>query len=137
MRAHKCTCYACIAFTHAVLPTPHMCCVRSTDARRPHRRKSHIRSTHIHTHTNNHEQALRDGKWKELDSGLLVPGDIVEIKNDWLLPCDFIILGVCARVRVGVGVCEHIDERGRGRRALQSSLDWPGIQGRPVQIAIG
>lgn len=39
-------------------------------------------------------QVLRDGKWTELDSRELVPGDVCEIKSDWLLPCDFVILEV-------------------------------------------
>jgi hypothetical protein len=30
-----------------------------------------------------------------MDSRELVPGDVCEIKSDWLLPCDFVILEVC------------------------------------------
>jgi cation-transporting ATPase 13A3/4/5 len=41
-------------------------------------------------------EVLRGGEWLELSSEELVPGDVVKIKSDWLLPCDFVILeGQC------------------------------------------
>eukprot|EP00884_Botryococcus_braunii_P008422 jgi/Botrbrau1/17581/Bobra.0166s0023.1 len=41
-------------------------------------------------------KALRDGKWEEVDSPDLVPGDVVWIRSDWDLPCDLILIqGSC------------------------------------------
>ncbi|KAH9540758.1 hypothetical protein CY35_14G023000 [Sphagnum magellanicum] len=39
---------------------------------------------------------LRDGVWVRLDSRNLVPGDIVKVQSDWLLPCDLLLIqGSC------------------------------------------
>ncbi|KAG0585432.1 hypothetical protein KC19_2G011200 [Ceratodon purpureus] len=39
---------------------------------------------------------LRDGEWTILPSRKLVPGDLVKIRSDWLLPCDLLIIkGFC------------------------------------------
>nr|PNR41660.1 hypothetical protein PHYPA_019065 [Physcomitrium patens] len=39
---------------------------------------------------------LRDGEWATVHSSKLVPGDLVRIKSDWLLPCDLLIIkGFC------------------------------------------
>jgi magnesium-transporting ATPase (P-type) len=35
---------------------------------------------------------LRDGVWVRLDSRNLVPGDIVKVQSDWLLPCDLLLI---------------------------------------------
>jgi hypothetical protein len=35
---------------------------------------------------------LRDGVWVRLDSHNLVPGDIVKVRSDWLLPCDLLLI---------------------------------------------
>jgi hypothetical protein len=35
---------------------------------------------------------LRDGVWVRLDSCNLVPGDIVKVQSDWLLPCDLLLI---------------------------------------------
>lgn len=35
---------------------------------------------------------LRDGEWATVHSSKLVPGDLVRIKSDWLLPCDLLII---------------------------------------------
>lgn len=35
---------------------------------------------------------LRDGMWVRLDSRNLVPGDIVKVRSDWLLPCDLLLI---------------------------------------------
>ncbi|BBN18845.1 hypothetical protein MPTK1_8g05990 [Marchantia polymorpha subsp. ruderalis] len=39
---------------------------------------------------------MRKGRWTEIDSRKLVPGDLLKIRSDWLLPCDLLILqGSC------------------------------------------
>jgi hypothetical protein len=39
---------------------------------------------------------LRDRVWVRLDSRNLVPGDIVKVRSDWLLPCDLLLIqGSC------------------------------------------
>ena len=39
---------------------------------------------------------LRDGAWKTLDAEGLAPGDVVKVQDDWILPCDMIVLqGSC------------------------------------------
>ncbi|EFJ32188.1 hypothetical protein SELMODRAFT_439526 [Selaginella moellendorffii] len=41
-------------------------------------------------------EVLRGGSWTTVDASLLVPGDMVRVKSNWLLPCDFLILqGSC------------------------------------------
>lgn len=35
---------------------------------------------------------MRSGKWVETASAELVPGDVLKIKSDWLLPCDAVII---------------------------------------------
>ena len=35
---------------------------------------------------------LRDGQWVKVDSRHLVPGDVVKMRSDWLLPADLIII---------------------------------------------
>ena len=38
--------------------------------------------------------AVRDDEWQEVAHENLVPGDIIHVKSDWLLPCDCVILEV-------------------------------------------
>ena len=41
-------------------------------------------------------ETLRDGAWKTLDAEDLAPGDVVKVQDDWVLPCDMIVLqGSC------------------------------------------
>eukprot|EP00873_Tetraselmis_striata_P045781 jgi/Tetstr1/466045/TSEL_010632.t1 len=41
-------------------------------------------------------EVKRSGSWVTLESSKLVPGDVVKIRSDWLLPCDMAILeGQC------------------------------------------
>ncbi len=35
---------------------------------------------------------LRDGVWVGRDSRNLVPGDIVKVQSNWLLPCDLLLI---------------------------------------------
>jgi hypothetical protein len=35
---------------------------------------------------------LRDRVWVRLDSRNLVPGDIVKVRSNWLLPCDLLLI---------------------------------------------
>ena len=35
---------------------------------------------------------LRGGKWQVLPSSQLVPGDVIKIRSNWLLPCDCVIV---------------------------------------------
>ena len=40
---------------------------------------------------------LRDGKWVKVNSRDMVPGDVVKLRSDWLLPCDLVLIsGVCS-----------------------------------------
>lgn len=39
-----------------------------------------------------HSLVLRDGKWEEIDSALLVPGDIVQIRQGNKVPADLRVL---------------------------------------------
>eukprot|EP00250_Pteridium_aquilinum_P014895 c22269_g1_i1 orf=370-4158(-) len=39
---------------------------------------------------------FRDKTWRNIDSRSIVPGDVVKVSNDWLLPCDLVIIrGSC------------------------------------------
>ncbi|KAI5068179.1 hypothetical protein GOP47_0016524 [Adiantum capillus-veneris] len=39
---------------------------------------------------------LRDQKWCNIDSRKIVPGDVIKVSDDWLLPCDLVIIrGSC------------------------------------------
>lgn len=39
---------------------------------------------------------MRDAKWIIIDSNLLVPGDLIKVKSDWVVPCDMVLLkGAC------------------------------------------
>ncbi|MCO5592424.1 hypothetical protein L7F22_046427 [Adiantum nelumboides] len=39
---------------------------------------------------------FRDQNWCNIDSRELVPGDVIKVSNDWLLPCDLVIIrGSC------------------------------------------
>ena len=41
-------------------------------------------------------EVLRDGSWIKLDAEGLVPGDVVKVQDDWMLPCDMVVLkGSC------------------------------------------
>ncbi|KAJ7563257.1 hypothetical protein O6H91_03G103100 [Diphasiastrum complanatum] len=41
-------------------------------------------------------EVLRSGTWKKIDSRSLVPGDLIRVCSDWLLPCDMLIIqGSC------------------------------------------
>lgn len=35
---------------------------------------------------------VRNGAWTLIDSRHLVPGDVLKVKSNWLLPCDLLIL---------------------------------------------
>ncbi|RLN38432.1 hypothetical protein BBJ28_00002064 [Nothophytophthora sp. Chile5] len=35
---------------------------------------------------------FRDNEWKVLDSPLVVPGDLVKVPENWILPCDMVIV---------------------------------------------
>lgn len=37
-------------------------------------------------------EVKRDGTWNNIDFRLLVPGDVVRVKNNWKLPCDLLII---------------------------------------------
>lgn len=41
-------------------------------------------------------EVVRGGKWQVVPSSQLVPGDVIKIASDWLLPCDCVIIqGTC------------------------------------------
>lgn len=59
-------------------------------------------------------EVKRSGSWVTLESSKLVPGDVVKIRSDWLLPCDMAILeGQC--------VCNESALTGRTPSPLPSS----------------
>ncbi|KAG2774185.1 putative cation-transporting ATPase 13A3 [Phytophthora cactorum] len=35
---------------------------------------------------------LRDNQWQELESSQLVPGDLIKVAENWILPCDLVIV---------------------------------------------
>ncbi len=37
-------------------------------------------------------EVMRGGKWQLLPSPMLVPGDVIRIASNWLLPCDCVII---------------------------------------------
>ncbi|CAM6091151.1 unnamed protein product [Calypogeia fissa] len=59
------------------------------------RRKSQLAIAKI-TYHKTEAAVMRSGKWAEIESREVVPGDVLKIKNDWLLPCDVVITqGFC------------------------------------------
>ncbi|OWZ18491.1 P-type ATPase (P-ATPase) [Phytophthora megakarya] len=35
---------------------------------------------------------LRDNQWRKLESSVLVPGDLIQVPENWVLPCDLVIV---------------------------------------------
>lgn len=35
---------------------------------------------------------FRNQAWSKIDSRNIVPGDVVKVASDWLLPCDLVII---------------------------------------------